>query len=133
MRTRRTAVVAVTAAALLSGGLVTATTSPATAGCDAISIGKPYKGGDYARARASVCLATNWIALTKLQRYKGLGWWQTKKRGVIYGRGAGVTVQGPLAWKCKGTGTYTYRGQIWATNHRNELPTETSAKNRFKC
>lgn len=126
-------VAAATAATLLTGGLVTATSSPAVAGCDAISVGKPYKSGAYVRARASACLPKYWHALAELQRYKGLGWWQTKNKRVIYGVKAGKTVQGPLAWKCKGTGTYTYRGKIWATNNIINEPHEYSAKHRFKC
>jgi hypothetical protein len=121
-----------TAATLISGGVVAATGGPAAAACDAQSVGKPYHDGSYVRAHASICAATNWTAYAGIQRWRGV-YWNTVVQKPIHGGGINKTVQGPVAWKCAGAGTYTYRGRIWSTNEIVSTSYEYSAKTRFKC
>ena len=132
MRKRAMAASIATAAALLTGGAVAATASPAQAACDFISVGRPYHSGSYVRANASICAASVWRAYASIERDRGI-WWDTVAERTIRAAGTGTTVQGPMSWRCAGAGTYTYRGVIWASNTLGGTPDERSATNRFRC
>jgi len=122
---------AIVTATVAAGGLVGLSAGPAAAACDEISVGRPYKSGSYVKANSSICAATNWHGESWIERWRGTYWDEVTSRS-IQGAGAGVTKQYPLSWNCSGTGTYTYRGGIWATNTIYS-PKEHSVTNRFKC
>lgn len=131
LKKRFGAAAVVTAATLITGGVVGFSASPAAAACDAISVATPAKSGNYAKANSSICAQTNWHGQSSIERDRGL-YWDTVTQRSIQGAGVGVTKQYPLSWNCSGVGTYTYRGDIWMTNTIT-LYEEHSSKRRFSC
>lgn len=131
LKKRAGAAAVVTAASLITGGVVGLSASPASAACDSISVATPAKSGHYAKANSSICAQTNWHGQSYIERDRGL-YWDTVTTRSIQGAGPGVTKQYPLSWDCSGVGTYTYRGQIWMSNTIT-IYQEHSSTRRFSC
>jgi hypothetical protein len=116
-----------------AGAAVVATAGPASAACDAKSVGTPFHTGNNVKSNASICAATNWTAYVSLERWRGIFWFTMGSEQPIHGAGAGVVKQGPITRGCGGTGPYTYRGKIWMTNGISVSDDEYSAQTRFSC
>jgi hypothetical protein len=116
-----------------AGVAVVGAASPASAACDAMSVGTPYHSGSNVKSSASICAATNWTAFVSIERWRGTYWDTIGSEQAIHGAGPGVTKQGPITRGCGGTGTYTYRGKIWMTNGISFTSDEYSAQTRFSC
>jgi hypothetical protein len=115
--------VGIAASLFVTSAAMVLTASAAQAACSNTTVYTPGKVGNNIESGAIGSAGCGDMTVT-LQWKRAVGWHE--KKSVDFVGGTGIA---HLAWNCAGSGTHTFRAQLW----RNGEIIKTSGSARFSC